>query len=36
VAREGFLKDKYGPRAKTYEHHWFKLTTPSENVQSGI
>jgi len=22
MAREGFLKDKCGPRAKTFEHHW--------------
>jgi len=22
VAREGFLKDKCGPRARTFEHHW--------------
>jgi len=24
VAREGFLKDKRGPRAKTFEHHCHK------------
>jgi len=24
VAREGFLKDKCGPRAKTFEHHCFR------------
>jgi len=24
VAREGFLKDKCGPRAKKFEHHWSK------------
>jgi len=24
VAREGFLKDKRGPRAKKFEHHWFR------------
>jgi len=23
VVREGFLKDKCGPRAKKFEHHWF-------------
>jgi len=22
VARERFLKDKCGPRAKKFEHHW--------------
>jgi len=22
VARDGFLKDKCGPRAKKFEHHW--------------
>jgi len=22
VAREGFLKDKCGPRAKKFEYHW--------------
>jgi len=26
VARKGFLKDKCGPRAKKFEHHWFKST----------
>ena len=26
VAREGFLKDKCGPRAKTFEHHCCKRT----------
>jgi len=25
VAREGFLKDKCGPRAKRFEHRWFTL-----------
>jgi len=25
VAREGFLKDKCGPRAKKFEHHWHKV-----------
>ena len=24
VAREGFLKDKFGPRAKKFEHHLAK------------
>ena len=24
MAREGFLKDKCGPRAKKFEHHWSK------------
>jgi len=24
VAREGFLKEKFGPRAKTFEHHWLR------------
>jgi len=23
VAREGFLKDKCGPRARKFEQHWF-------------
>jgi len=27
VAREGFLKDKYGPRAKTFEHHCCRQTS---------
>jgi len=27
VAREGFLKDKCGPRAKTFEHHCFTQRT---------
>jgi len=26
VAREGFLKDKCGPRAKTFEHHWSSVS----------
>jgi len=26
VAREGFLKDKCGPRAKKFEHHWYRLS----------
>jgi len=25
VAREGFLKDKCGPRAKKFENHWCRL-----------
>jgi len=24
VAREGFLKEKFGPRDKTFEHHWLR------------
>jgi len=27
VAREGFLKDKCGPRAKKFEHHCFTRAT---------
>jgi len=29
VVREGFLKDKCGPRAKTFEHHWCRRTEGS-------
>jgi len=28
VAREGFLKDKRGQRAKKCEYHWFKDSLP--------
>jgi len=37
VAREGFLKDKYGPRAKKFEHHWRKecLVTTSKQVATS-
>jgi len=27
VAREGFLKDKCGPGAKKFEHHWCTVYT---------
>jgi len=26
AAREEFLKDKCGPRAKTFDHHWRKVS----------
>jgi len=29
VAREGFLKDKCGPRDKKFEHHWSKVSSTS-------
>jgi len=31
VAREGFLKEKCGPRAKTFEHHWPRTIVTQDN-----
>jgi len=42
VAREGFLKHKCGPRAKTFERHWHKPSgyngnyTHSSEIQHHI
>jgi len=33
VAREGFLKDNCGPRAKKFEHHW---STSAMSNQNGL
>jgi len=34
VAREGFLKDKCGPRAKKFEHHCFRSNPSQERPLS--
>ena len=34
MAREGFLKDKYGPRAKKFERHWF-IVSVSRRAEHG-
>jgi len=38
VACEGFLKDKCGPRAKMFEHHWSNGLGPGldEAGQGGL
>jgi len=30
VAREGFLKHKCGPQAKTFEHHYYRCSLWNE------
>jgi len=32
VAREGFLKDKCSPRAKKFEHLWFRVWGPEARL----
>jgi len=34
VTREGFLKDKCGPRAKKFEHHCFRLNCDTQLKQN--
>jgi len=36
VAREGFLKDKCGPRAKMFEHHCLSATVTMCERKYGL